>query len=93
MLLENFVTGKQVLLKKFTDTDNKIDEKTCETLKRLDHHGLVKVFSAERLNINNCFFLMNFVEGKNLNQVIEENPFSFEESQVLLWLEQMVYPV
>lgn len=79
------------MLKKFSNA-KPLDEAKLEAIKRLDHPGLVKVFSAE-VQADSQFFLIDYVEGKNLSQVIDENPFSFSESQVLLWLEQMTYPL
>lgn len=78
VLLENLVSGKQILLKKFSNATPQ-DEGKLEAIKRLDHPGLVKVFSAE-VQADSQFFLIDYVEGKNLSQVIDENPFSFSES-------------
>lgn len=70
-----------------------IDEKTFEFIKRevdkgqtLNHQNLLKIYSLEKEKKRKFYFIiMEYIEGKNLQQILDENgPLSIEEFEKIL---------
>ncbi|MDQ7824074.1 MAG: serine/threonine-protein kinase [Candidatus Eremiobacteraeota bacterium] len=61
----------------------------AETMAKLDHPGIPRILDTFEEN-DRHYLVMEFVDGRTLEQVVMENPQYIMESQVLEWSDQIL---
>ncbi|MHC9543349.1 MAG: serine/threonine protein kinase [Vulcanimicrobiota bacterium] len=61
----------------------------AETMARLEHFGIPRIVDTFEENERH-YLVMEYVDGKTLEQVVMDNPQYMMESQVIEWIEQIL---
>ncbi len=61
----------------------------AEILARLNHPNLPKVFSFFQISNQGQYIVMEYIDGLNLQEIIEQNNSPITEKQVIIWFTQI----